>query len=462
MQELEAISREEKCNEAIRLGQVPISLQHDGVVLGRTVRWDEESLRKVLQFSSSEALGYKQSLEVKKMPSKILSPEYNWDEEKDIYTKIYKTKIGKWANKTQASLKNKLEKKEDFTIVSFVTIIHNGEADIGKTEAWERSTIIHNNNYHQNHYLIMELARGYLNPNSSNWKSLPLLTKDVDSDDDMKRDPTDEEEKKEEDKRTENKRKHEQETNTEEAQSNSNTTINARKQSTERQPSNQTNKRKDITQTNIAEITQGLDITTKITQQSFLNQDQHKHKHTKQCITHHQNNKTNNSPSNNINTKTHTKQENKNRTKRSNITPIVNTIYEKKMKQGPTPDKTMNKNHHQNTTIPTTTNPNMTKHKRAYLLKERERRQIQRSRIKEQKIPTKPTTGTTVAQNTKKRKPIITPSTNTIYEKKIKQGTMGPIIGTIKFQKHKNKTPDPQKKMTSLRTEHTKITKAKN
>ena len=108
------------------------------------------------------------------MPSKILSPEYNWDKEKDIYTKIYKTKIGKWANKTQASLKNKLEKKEDFTIVSFVTIIHNGEADIGKTEAWERSTIIHNNNYHQNQYLIMELARGYLNPNSSNWKSLPL------------------------------------------------------------------------------------------------------------------------------------------------------------------------------------------------------------------------------------------------------------------------------------------------
>ena len=132
------------------------------------------------------------------------------------------------------------------------------------------------------------------------------------------------------------------------------------------------------------------------------------------------------------------------------------------MKQGPTPDKTMNKKHHQSTTNPTTTNPNMTKHKRAYLLKERERRQIQRSRIKEQKIPTKPTTGTTVAQNTKKREPIITPSTNTIYEKKMKQGTMGPIIGTIKFQKHKNKTPDPQNKMTSHRTEHTKITKAKN
>ena len=100
-----------------------------------------------------------------------------------------------------------------------------------------------------------------------------------------------------------------------------------------------------------------------------------------------------------MNTKTHIKQENKNRTKRSDITPIVNTLYGKKLKQGPTPDKTMNKNHHQNTTNPTTTNPNMTKHKRAYLLKERERRQIQRSRIKEQKIQTKPTTGTTVAQN---------------------------------------------------------------
>ena len=138
-----------------------------------------------------------------------------------------------------------------------------------------------------------------------------------------------------------------------------------------------------------------------------------------------------------MNTKTHIGQENKNRTKRSDITPIVNTIYGKKMKQGPTPDKTMNKNHHQNTTSPTTTNPNMTKHKRAYLLKERERRQIQRSRIKDQKIPTKPTTGITVAQNTKERKPVITPSTNTIYEKSIKQGTMGPIIGTKNFQKHK-------------------------
>ena len=113
----------------------------------------------------------------------------------------------------------------------------------------------------------MELARGYLNPNSSNWKSLPLLTKDMDSDDDENEDPIDEEEKKEEDKRTEKKRKHSQETNTEEAQSNSNTTIDARKQSIERQPTNQTNKRKDPPQPNTAEISQGLTI--KITQQLF-------------------------------------------------------------------------------------------------------------------------------------------------------------------------------------------------
>ena len=130
------------------------------------------------------------------MPSQILSPEYSWDKEIDTHTKIYKTKIEKWANKTQASLKNKLEKKEDFTTISFITIIHNGEADIGKKEAWERSTIINNNDFHQNHYLIMELARGYLNPNKSNWKSLPLLTKDIDNDDDENDDTTDEEGKK--------------------------------------------------------------------------------------------------------------------------------------------------------------------------------------------------------------------------------------------------------------------------
>ena len=85
-------------------------------------------------------------------------------------------------------------KKEDLSTINFVTIIHNGEAGIGKTEAWERSTIINNNNYHQNHYLIMELARGYLNPNSSHWKSLPLLTKDMNSQDVENEDPIDEKE----------------------------------------------------------------------------------------------------------------------------------------------------------------------------------------------------------------------------------------------------------------------------
>ena len=54
----------------------------------------------------------------------------------------------------------------------------------------------------------MELARGYLNPNSSNWKSVPLFTKDMDNHDDENEDPIDEEKKKEEDKRTEKKRKH--------------------------------------------------------------------------------------------------------------------------------------------------------------------------------------------------------------------------------------------------------------
>ena len=49
----------------------------------------------------------------------------------------------------------------------------------------------------------MELARGYLNPNSSDWKSLPILTKDMNSEDDENEDPIDEEEEKEEDKRTE-------------------------------------------------------------------------------------------------------------------------------------------------------------------------------------------------------------------------------------------------------------------
>ena len=75
----------------------------------------------------------------------------------------------------------------------------------------------------------MELARGYLNPNSSNWKNLPLSTKDMNNDDGENEDLIDEEEEKEEEKKTEKKRKHNQETNTEGTQSNSNTTINARK-----------------------------------------------------------------------------------------------------------------------------------------------------------------------------------------------------------------------------------------
>lgn len=87
LQELEAINRNEKYNEAIRIGQIPLSLQHDGVVLGRTDRWDAESFFKILQLKSSEALGYNQPLEVKQMPSHLFSPDHVWDREKDILTK---------------------------------------------------------------------------------------------------------------------------------------------------------------------------------------------------------------------------------------------------------------------------------------------------------------------------------------------------------------------------------------
>ena len=86
-----------------------------------------------------------------------------------------------------------------------------------------------------------------------------------------------------------------------------------------------------------------------MTQQMIVDQDQHKHKHTKQYITHHQSNLTNNSPSDNMNPKTNIKQGNKGRTKMSDITPTVDTMYEKKMKQGPTQDAFINKTHHQTT-----------------------------------------------------------------------------------------------------------------
>ena len=152
LQELEAISRDEKYNEAIRLGQRPLSLQHDGVVLGRTNRWGAKSCLKILQLKSSEALEYEQPLEVKKIPSHFFSSGYIWDREKDTLTKIYKTKIEKWSNKPQASLKKKLDKKEDSTTISFVTILHKGESDIGQSEAWERNTVISSEQYHHNHY----------------------------------------------------------------------------------------------------------------------------------------------------------------------------------------------------------------------------------------------------------------------------------------------------------------------
>ena len=89
-------------------------------------------------------------------------------------------------------MKNKLEKREDFTSVNFVTILHNGESDTGKIEAWERTTIINNNNYHQDHYLIMELARGYLNPTFSGWETLPSQTEDIHSEENENEDPANE------------------------------------------------------------------------------------------------------------------------------------------------------------------------------------------------------------------------------------------------------------------------------
>ena len=104
----------------------------------------------------------------------------------------------------------------------------------------------------------------------------------------------------------------------------------------------------------------------------------------------------------------------------------------------------------------------MTKHKRAYLLKERERRQTQRKQLKKQKKPTKPITGTTVAQNTKKREHVITSSTNAICEKKMKQRTKVPIMETVKDLKPKNKNLNPRNNTTRYGTEHTKINKTTN
>ena len=48
-----------------------------------------------------------------------------------------------------------------------MTILHHGESDIGQSEAWERNTVISSKQYHYDHYLLMELTRGYLNPKDS-------------------------------------------------------------------------------------------------------------------------------------------------------------------------------------------------------------------------------------------------------------------------------------------------------
>ena len=192
-------------------------------------------------------------------------------------------------------MKNKLLKREDFTSVNFVTILHNGESDPEKTEAWERTTIINKNNFHQDHYLIMELARGYLNPNLSGWKITPSQTKDIPNEESENEDPTDEKEDEPKEKDPEEKRKHTPSNTTDETKEKNNThTIDNRKQSTERQSPNQTNKRKEPPQTNTTEIQQASTNVT--THQITLDQDQHKHKHFTQLTTQHQNNLTNKPP----------------------------------------------------------------------------------------------------------------------------------------------------------------------
>ena len=137
-----------------------------------------------------------------------------------------------------------------------MTILHNGESDTGTIEAWEHTTIIDSNNYHQDHYLIMELASGYLNPNLSGWKTLPLQTKDIYSEESENEDLADDKKDEPKEKDPEKKRKHNQSDTIDETQNRNNThTIDARKQSIERQP-DQTNKRKDPPQLNTAETSQ--------------------------------------------------------------------------------------------------------------------------------------------------------------------------------------------------------------
>jgi hypothetical protein len=88
-----------------------------------------------------------------------------------------------------------------------MTILHNGESDTGKIEEWERTTVINSNNYHRDHHLIMELARGYLNPNFSGLKTVPPQAKDIHSEESENEDLTDakEDEPKEKDPDTKKK-----------------------------------------------------------------------------------------------------------------------------------------------------------------------------------------------------------------------------------------------------------------
>ena len=70
----------------------------------------------------------------------------------------------------------------------------------------------------------MELARGYLNPNFSGWKTIPIQTKDLYNEESESEDPVDEKEDELEKKEPEKKRKHNQTDTTGGAQNSSGAT----------------------------------------------------------------------------------------------------------------------------------------------------------------------------------------------------------------------------------------------
>ena len=99
--------------------------------------------------------------------------------------------------------------------------------------------------------------------------------------------------------------------------------------------------------------------------------------------------------------------------KRSNITLSTKTNDVKKTKRGPIPDAKMEKPQYKIINNLTTTYSKTTKHKRAYLLKERDRRRLQRERTKEQNEPTETISRKLLVQNTKNKAPILQNKTTT-------------------------------------------------